>query len=212
MSLKNIEEVILHLSLAKEIRHVVTQWDKKFLENVSNAIYMGKPLTTKQAQAALSIMRRYENRFISPINDEIKSLLQYPIYKNPLVESKLVKKEVRYFEDSFILFRFPYDDNLTSELREISKNAYVPIKYISIGSNKIWQVYLNEENVDKITEFISNNDFDFDEETLKLIYNISNGKKLTSNVKIHDDTFEITINNNNLTSIFLTEMKWIDDV
>ena len=101
---------------------------------------------------------------------------------------------------------------MTSELREISKNAYVPIKYISIGSNKIWQVYLNEENVDKITEFISNNDFDFDEETLKLIYNISNGKKLTSNVKIHDDTFEITINNNNLASIFLTEMKWIDDV
>lgn len=212
MSIKTIEEAILHLSLAKEIRSIVTVWDKKFLENVSNSIYLSKPLTTKQAQAAISILRRYEYRFTSPIKDELNSLIQYPVYRKPLVESKLVKKEVRYFDDSFVLFRFPYDDTLTSSLREESKNSYFPTKYLTVGTNKLWQVYLNEENVDKITEFIAKNEFDFDDETLKLIYNINNAKTNKSNIVVKDNSFEVTINNNNLVSILLSEMSWINDV
>lgn len=155
-----IEDIIVDLSDIMDDK----SWDSEFIIDLGKKIREDSSfsLTTKQAEYAEKILKRHKDKFD---DFRISRMIDDPVYRNPLRETKSFKNEVRATGKTCLSFRFKYNKKLITTISEEFKDSF--INYSS--SYKIWTIGVNCLNVHKVSDFIGNNGFEFNDEVLEVL-------------------------------------------
>lgn len=193
-----VEDLII--SLSKTIRNpikdnvgvfhrVSTPWDINFLTDLGvHKLPAGKPLSSKQADVALKIIRRYTHILVLQNYEleTVNSILEKPIYKKEPYVSKNIVREVKHVDDDVFVFRFPKHPEILANIKSLKKtNAFTTrnIKYHA-EPNFVWTVELAHNNINQAIDLIGKWGFQADEYTLEKLQNILKSSKHIINEKM----------------------------
>lgn len=160
---------------APEYQKIKNNFELEFIWDIGYKIYLDKPVSSKQYQLLVRVLRGYKHLYISlGLNEnDIESWFKQDVTRLAVYTSKEVKKEVRYIGDNFISFRFLYNKKII-DIFKILKD--VPSYYDY--DNNIYTLECNNTYVlNKVYYVISEFGFSYDEQLENYLLSVENIKK-----------------------------------
>lgn len=188
---------------------IVSQWDQKFISDVSTHTRQGSSLSTAQSTVVLKVLQKHVNLFNASHATQVQQLLQTPVYRRPLFESLNFPREVRWAGGGTLLFRFKFNAQITADLRNLNCSLPELSPPQLIHQYKIWKVNVDNANHKEVMNIIKRHNFEFDDEVLEFFMNVTNNLDTPTSYRITDDEIQIDVNNDILTTIWLDEMEWL---
>jgi hypothetical protein len=103
-----------------------------------------KPLTEKQSVIALRLLRKYRDQYCKLGHEKIIEMLNFPVFKHPF---RIVDNEKSIsidYENKRFLLKFPFNQELVTEIRTFSNKSAPLCKAVWDPDNKKWALDLNE--------------------------------------------------------------------
>ena len=192
-----------------EVLEITNFWDRKFISDVAYHTREGKALSTAQGTLALKLIMRYKKHLEikGMIASELSSFLENPEYRKTPQISVASPREVRYIGDSRVVFRCRYNAMIVEDIKSLKNYSYFQSngKPKFNGDYKVWIVFVDNSNVDKVMNIVRRHNFNFDDEVAEFFMEVVNSKGKTSEISVSE---EITIYCRN--DEFL--MLWINDL
>jgi hypothetical protein len=201
---------------------------QEFLISVGMHIDLEKPLSTKQSEIVLKIIRKVQYHIVKYkwlSQQELDSLLESPVYARPLYLSTHVPKEVRYLGGNLLGFRFKYNPKIAERIRKIcdvkkaswftddipvvmESHENITTKPYFDKNYNVWVVPVYRFNIDSIINLIGQERFGKDSEVdryLKLARN-SIDKPSTFIVDTENEVIIANVCDNTLLAGWITEV------
>ncbi len=191
---------------------IISQWDQKFISDVSTHTMRGSPLSSAQAALTIKILGKYTSLFTGNDLTAVKSLLQNPVYRLELYQSMQVEREVRWAGGSTLLFRSQYNAIVMSDLKRIESSLDSIIEKTMIKGLKTWKIIVDDVNYKEIMAFVKRHNFVFDDGVLELFMHINNHIDDEPAIKVVDGEIKVEINNDVLSTLWIEEMEWLRNV
>jgi hypothetical protein len=207
----NVEQALLMLQESMWTmptnQNSVLKKQQTFITDMANKVRSNKKFSTGQAAYILRLISNYSMIIADKKKidiEEIKNLVNNPIYANEPYESVNIPKEVRYVGNDFIVFKFKFDPILKENIKDLKPGLPMEIPYPEYNSNhKIWIVKISSKNVDKTIEIIGRYGFQYEEDLAQYFTDILNRKNDNSSVNIQDDKIVIDIPNDDIFSDYV---------
>lgn len=119
----------------------LARYDVGFLESVTDTTLMGGALTDRQAELAVKIILKYQKQLAQHGIDA--GTASVPKYRKPL--RIIDRSRLCWVEDNMIVVKFPYDQNLITEFRDMVKESQGEIRFDR--ERKLWFAAMTEYNV-----------------------------------------------------------------
>lgn len=121
--------------------------------------------TEKQAALILKILPRYANQYQKLTGVDIHPFLINPTFLFPVRKTSNLKK-ISICEHSeyhkAVKVEFPYDEKIIEEIKKYKFSKNIKANYN--GQEKLWYFALNEEAIGFLSNFVTNFNFEIDEE------------------------------------------------
>ncbi len=140
----------------------LARYDVGFLESVTDTTVMGGSLTDRQAELAVKIILKYQKQLAQHGIDT--STASVPKYRKPL--RIIDRARACWIEDNMIVIKFPYDQNLITEFRDMSKESQGEIRFDR--ERKLWFAAMTEYNVNFVVTWAQTRQFDTSSDLLEL--------------------------------------------
>jgi hypothetical protein len=140
----------------------LARYDVNVLDSMAEAVSNGKALTTRQAELATKIILKYQRQLaqkgvdVSPVNE--------PQWRMPLRVMDYSKR--LYIKDDIIMVEFPFSNQLIEGLREFRKDSQGKGEWNK--EHRRWEFDLTEYNLVYLLTWAQANDFEIDDEVVKL--------------------------------------------
>ena len=203
-------------------------WHKDFIESIGIQIDLQKPLSTKQSEMVLKIIRKvryYITSYGWMGDQELTNLLNSPNYARPIYQSTHVPKEVRYIGSNKLAFRFKFAPALNERVRklcDVQKNSWfteeIPVRmqpYENLTPKpyrnpiyNIWIVPVFRFNIQAILALIAEEQFGKDQAVENYLKLIQKSINMPSTFKV-DQEFQVILANvcdNPLLAGWITEV------
>lgn len=191
---------------------LISQWDQKFISDVSTHTVRGSPLSSAQAALTLKILNKYTSLFSGNDRTNVESLIKHPIYRRELYQSIAVEREVRWAGGATLLFRCQYNAIVMSDLKYISCALDTIIEKRMIKGMKTWKIVVDDSNYKEIMNFVKKHNFAFDDGVLELFMHINNHVDDEPAIRVVDGEIQVEINNDVLSTLWIEEMEWLRNV
>jgi len=167
----------------------LARYDVNFLDSVTDTTLAGNPLTDRQADLAVKILKKYQRQLAQKGIDTTP--LSSPRYRHAL---RLIDRSRRcYIDGENLVVRFPYDSAMIQQLRDLLQNRQGSAVFDK--NRKEWIIAPSEYNVNFIVAWAQANGFDIDPALHKLMDQILIEEKreyLIQLRKASHDRLEIT--------------------
>jgi hypothetical protein len=140
----------------------LARYDVGFLESVTDTTIMGGALTDRQAELAVKIILKYQKQLAQHGVDTATASV--PKYRKPL--RMLDRSKACWIEDNMMVVKFPYDQNLIAEFRDMAKESQGEIKFDR--ERKVWFAALTEYNVNFVVTWAETRQFDISADLTEL--------------------------------------------
>jgi len=140
-------------------------WHVSFIQNVSDHVSRGKPLSTEQSKIVIKILSKMKHFLVSAgdVSEQaIDDLIQNPKYRQQPYQSANIRKEVRYLGANLIGFRFKFNDVIMRDIRAISDVQQGAFSPWFDRDFRIWVVPISRYSLEKVREIISKHRFEMD--------------------------------------------------
>lgn len=191
--------------------NVISQWDQRFISDVSTHTIRGSALSSAQAALTLKILGKYKSLFGAD-STVVGSLISTPIYRKELYQSMPVEREVRWAGGSTLLFRCQYNAVIMTDLKNIPSALDSIIDRYMLKNIKTWKVVVDDSNYKEIMNFVKKHNFAFDDGVLELFMHINNHIDEDPSITVKDGEIHVSINNDILSTLWIEEMEWLRDV
>ncbi|NBP00741.1 MAG: hypothetical protein EBU90_11540 [Proteobacteria bacterium] len=156
-----IEDIILNV-VSNNLK--LNRYDQPILESFSKQLYMSNPLTNKQGDLALKILKRYQSRINQLLQTDITSYIENPNFKfgkRTIPDLKLIKICSNAEFGKEISVEFPFNDEIIAKIRSERTN----LLYCSWDAeNKRWIFGLDEKSLSFLFDISKQFGFQVDEE------------------------------------------------
>ena len=144
--------------LGYEFKPIVSlaRYDTNFLDSVTDATLGGQSLTDRQAELAIKLINKYQRQLANKSVDT--SAINPPRYRNTV--RVLDRSRKCWLEDHAIYLRFPYNEQMIQQMRELSKTRQGRILFDKEA--KVWKSDLGEYNLNFLVSWAKSNDFEID--------------------------------------------------
>lgn len=222
--MKNIEDCLERLDRLCSIhpynpppgyRHPTSQmseWDYKFVSDVSTHTTNGSALSTKQADTLIKILRNNIQLFDKADRPLVQSIVDNPSYRHPLFQAVNIIREVRWAGGSTVLFRFPYNAAILVDIRSIENAIDDIMNPVMLKDLRAWKVIVDVSNYKHVMNLIQRHNFAFDDETLTFFMNIANNVDKPNVMRVDGDEISVEINNDVMAALWLENMEWLKNV
>lgn len=178
----NIEDLIISLSRAVYLFDMIAAKDEQFIDSVSSQLYSNLALTEKQANLAITILKKYKLLLNSMLKTDISPFLENPTYKNSFRKISTLKS-VKIVEHlnlrKVIKLESPYEDELVKKLRDgRPKESFSEWD----KNSRAWNFGISEPNILFLSNLLKNKNFDIEEEVQDLL---NQTEKIIDNIEEH---------------------------
>lgn len=154
-----IEDLLIFL-----VKNVsVNQFDQKILSSFYDQIIRGYSLTEKQGDLAVRILKRQKNKIEPLLNCQISQFLENPVFHlgvRKINKQKILKIAENLNFTKVVQIIFPYNDEIVSHIRENKPR----LDFINFNATeKIWELPINEKNLQFLMDLSTRFDFEVDE-------------------------------------------------
>jgi len=175
-----IEDLVTHLGLCD----IPNRWDRKAVHDFSFQIVSRKSFTSKQANLAVLLIRKYQRQLEELLNIGIGVYLQTPKYNIPVRPSVQSANHMRIEPDDVykkvILVEAPYNNLIINDIKKI-KNDLIHAKWDK--PKLAWIFNLDEMNLVFLNDLAEKYNFQVDQELHNYFDQIKNiDQKLESAV------------------------------
>jgi hypothetical protein len=160
----------------------LARYDVGFIESVTDTTIMGGAMTDRQAELALKIILKYQKQLAQHGVDV--STISVPRYRKPLRVIDRVSS--CWIEDNMVLVKFPYDQNLIAEFRELVKESQGEARFDR--ERKVWFVAMTEFNVNFVVTWAGTRQFDVSTELIELQTMILDCEKTPWKIQLKRDS------------------------
>ena len=121
----------------------VSNWDTKFVQDVSAHTLNGNPLSEAQAEVTLKIIQRYHSLFDAKYHSVLTGIYTNPTYRLPTVRSDKFPREVRWAGGSTLLFRSTYNSAMIEEIKTLVPSLGMAFGPKPVPGMKMWRVLID---------------------------------------------------------------------
>ncbi|NJO64306.1 MAG: hypothetical protein HC836_40905 [Richelia sp. RM2_1_2] len=208
----------------KYVNSVVTSpADRKFISDLCQRTKTGGNFSTKQAEIAKKIIRKYASAFsqkresnyapqktyIMLTELEVHAVCDRSLFRIEPYISSNVPRIVRYLGHRKLGFQSKYSPQVIEKIKSLgdpinpSKKSGFP--YFN-KKHKIWVVEVTENNLEKVMKVIKKFNFEFDEDTVQFLTDCTNSTTMQSTAEVKDNMIYITSQNNDLLA------RWVENI
>jgi len=141
----------------------LARYDVDFLDSVTDTTLAGNPLTDRQADLAVKIVKKYQRQLAQKGIDI--SPLSSPRYRHALRHIDRTRR--CYIDNEQLVVRFPYDSAMIQQLRDLLQNRQGTARFDK--SRKEWIIAPSEYNVNFVFAWAQSNAFDIDQRLHELM-------------------------------------------
>ena len=190
-----VDVQLAYLSDSRESRHKdgMSKRDMDFMSDISSLVgpWKAKPMSTSQAELCIKIISKYVNILVTYAGydeDEVKGLLNKPVYEKEPYKTVFVPREVRYVGNGKLAFRSKYNKNLIEKFKEIEGSYFCHW----VKEHRITMVPIkNETQLNMAMDIIQKHDFKFDDDVVQFLTHCSNTGPDTLKTSISDGRIRI---------------------
>lgn len=188
------------------------RYDLQFLWEIGFKIKNKKPISSKQGDLLIKILRKYVQVLCELGLDQSSTerLLDNPVYNVQPYQSHNIPREVRYLGNGVLLFRSMYNPKIVNEIKALKakeeKKEYLSTHISFNGEYKLWLVEVSEQNFSRVMKLIKGFNFEFDDDVLQFFYICENSDKYCSSIVDEGGRLEITSFNDVVFSSWIEKM------
>lgn len=186
--------------------------DYSFVRDMHGLILANKPLTTKQLDVCVNILRKHKQALIDNQipEHEILNVLGNKICQRPPVPSVEMINQVRYVGGNQLAFRTKYNQQIIKQLKQL-KNPLDEIPQFN-REEKIWLIEVSKNNLHKIMKIIKQFNIKFDDDVVAFLAQCDDSLTLPSHAELVDDKIQIIVRNDPVLDLLLkTELAWCEN-
>lgn len=182
-----LTNLLVHHLVDKMVK--LARYDVNIVNNMANNTLWGTALTDRQAELAVKLVLKYRKQFAKQGIDVTP--VERPVFRLPVRKINRVKSIG--IEDGVIKVRFPFDETLIDNLRNLQAAGRGAVAYDR--DQKIWQLAITEFNVNFIVAWGRSNQFDVDLAVSGLFDRIVDCERTPYEIKLKDHLAGFTVTN-----------------
>lgn len=225
--IEKVSDIFQRAKWETENQLKISPADYKFITDISKKTSQGKQISTKQAEVAVRILRKYVETLPGRDNfhwteEELRSSITAPIFRQVPYQSVPIRREARYIGNRKIALRSKYSPQIVKGIR----NTLDKMCLRSIGSrnrtnhihnnkqydfprfnkkHKLWIIEVTENNLDIVMRCIKKLNIEFDDSVVQFFMDCSNSTNEQTTIESIDNEIEIVVQNDEFLAL------WLDD-
>lgn len=193
-------------------------WGRKFIDSLNESVSAGKPLSTRQGEFFITLVKRHRDRIVSGgcgwSGLDLDKIILSPSYKQEPYASVRVETEVRYLGDNKLGFRFKKNDKIKEAIKRIRQSIKHELNWSADletsyeFKQRMWVIPVTASNYKQVWNLIGNHEFQFDDEVAGFLdlCQASTNKPATAILDEESDRIVFNICDNDALS------AWMDNV
>lgn len=168
------------------------QWKINFICSVSNQTAFGRPLSDAQVKVVMKLIGQHKHVLAKTMKlnvSDIEYIITNPTYRQPVVPSKNIPREVRYVGENLLAFRYKLDPILVRDIKNLRCGRFQKPQFDR--RHRIWLVPVNRDNVLDIQEIITQHKFSYDMDSYNLVMKIKQTKTTHTSISYDAKTDDL---------------------
>ena len=162
--------------LSTKVAISIDPWDFKVVDSFNNTIFNSIGLTEKQRTLAIRIIMRNHKALQPYVSEDVAELMKNPQFRLSVrksIENNSIKI-VEVDKTKVVEVKFPYNEALIEKIKKYRNSAK---NFVTVSWDKprlAWLFSLNEENIEFISNELSNENCEHDEEFQNYVTQVKN--------------------------------------
>jgi hypothetical protein len=189
---EDLVETLMLLQLKSAVEK--DPWKANFIYSVADQISFGRALSDAQVKVVMKLIGQHKSTLARELRlnvSDIDYILANPTYRQSVVPSKNIPREVRFVGENILAFRYKLDPVLVREIKGLRCGRFQ--KPLFNRRHRIWLVPVNRENVTDIQDIITTHKFAYDMETYNLVMKIRQSKSVHPAIKYDNQTDDLSL-------------------